>query len=161
MLATKDRISTRHSQKPCLTSKLRSSGALIKPKASPFCPNAGSSNARLRGSTAAEGSPKIGKTSIARRSHSCASLQSASCSENSAIPSDVSGQTLIANATKGTTRKSIGKAAQRFFRPAQRNGVGRIAVREYGEISRETVAEMPTDIDVETFEDEVNLVPMP
>src|ERR1700726_4092522 len=94
MLATKDRISTRHSQKPCPTSKLRSSGAPIKSKASPFCPNAGSSSARLRGSTAAEGSPKIGKTSIARRSHSCALLQSASCSENSAIPANVSGQTL-------------------------------------------------------------------
>src|ERR1700726_1165791 len=94
MLATKDRISTRHSQKPCPTSKLRSSGAPIKSKASPFCPNAGSSSARLRGSTAAEGSPKIGKTSIARRSHSCALLQSASCSANSAIPANVSGQTL-------------------------------------------------------------------
>src|ERR1700756_3649803 len=94
MLAIKGRISRRHSQKPCPTSKLRSSGALIKPKASPFCPNAGSSSARSRGSTAAEGSPKIGKTSIARRSHSCALLQSASCSENSAIPSNVSGQTL-------------------------------------------------------------------
>jgi hypothetical protein len=48
----------------------------------------------LPGSTVAEGSPKIGRTSIAKRSHSCASPQSASCSENSAIPSDLSGQTL-------------------------------------------------------------------
>jgi hypothetical protein len=38
--------------------------------------------------------PRIGRTSIAKRSHSCVSPQSASCSENSAIPSDLSGQTL-------------------------------------------------------------------
>src|ERR1700730_15137360 len=96
MLATKDRISRRHSQESCPTSKLRSSGAPIKSKASPFCPNAGSSSARLRGSTVAEGLTKIGKISIARRSHSCALLQSASCSENSAITANVSGQTLRA-----------------------------------------------------------------
>ena len=41
-----------------------------------------------------EGSPKTGRTSIARRSHSFASHQSASCSENFAIQPDVSGQTL-------------------------------------------------------------------
>ena len=36
-------------------------------------------------STAADGSPRIGRTSTERRSRSCASHQSASCSENSAI----------------------------------------------------------------------------
>ena len=54
----------------------------------------GSLNAQLRGSTGAEGLPKTGRTSIARRSHSCASPQSASCYENFAIPLDVPGQTL-------------------------------------------------------------------
>jgi hypothetical protein len=42
-------------------------------------------SALLLGSTAVEGLPRIGKTSIARRSHSCASPQSASCSENFVI----------------------------------------------------------------------------
>jgi hypothetical protein len=37
---------------------------------------------------------RIGRISIATRSLSCASPQSASCSENFAIPRDVSGQTL-------------------------------------------------------------------
>ena len=55
---------------------------------------AGSSSAPSLGSTAAEGSPRIGRTSIARRSHSCASHQSASCSENFVILLDVPGQTL-------------------------------------------------------------------
>jgi hypothetical protein len=40
--------------------------------------------------------PKTGRTSIARRSLSCASPQSASCFENFAIPLDVLGQTLNA-----------------------------------------------------------------
>jgi hypothetical protein len=43
------------------------------------CPNAGSSSAPLRGSIAAEGSPRIGRISTERGSHSCASPQSASC----------------------------------------------------------------------------------
>jgi transposase len=46
------------------------------------------------GSTAAEGLPRIGRTSIARRSRSCASHQSASCSEYFVIQLDVPGQTL-------------------------------------------------------------------
>jgi hypothetical protein len=47
--------------------------------------------------------PRIGKISIARHSRSCASLQSASCCENSAIPHDVSGQTLSDAGTVYTT----------------------------------------------------------
>ena len=39
-------------------------------------------------------SPKIGRISIARRSHFCVSLQSGLCCENYAIPHDLSGQTL-------------------------------------------------------------------
>ena len=38
--------------------------------------------------------PRFGKTSIARRWHSCVSHQSASCSENFVIQLDVSGRTL-------------------------------------------------------------------
>ena len=44
--------------------------------------------------TAVEGLPRIGKTSIARRWHSCVSHQSASCSENFVIQLDVSGRIL-------------------------------------------------------------------
>src|ERR1700691_1139948 len=54
----------------------------------------GSSNERSHGSDGAGVSPKIGRISIARRSHFCASPQSGSCSENSAIQHDHSGQTL-------------------------------------------------------------------
>src|SRR5205809_7325555 len=54
----------------------------------------GSSNAPLLGSTAAEGLPRIGRTSIATRWRSCGLPQSASCSENFVIPPDVFGQTL-------------------------------------------------------------------
>src|SRR5450759_4058524 len=46
------------------------------------------------GSIAAEDSPRIGRTSTARRSRSCASPQSASCSENSVISREVPGRTL-------------------------------------------------------------------
>ena len=74
--------------------KLKSSSTPITPK-DLWCAHAvGSSSAPLLGSTAAEGLPRIGKTSIARRWHSCASPQSASCSENFVIPFDVPGQTL-------------------------------------------------------------------
>ena len=90
----KDRAFTRRSRKSYPTSKLKSSSAPIRSKDSWCCPSAGSSSARLPGSIAVEGLPRIGKTSIARRSHSCVSPQSASCSENSAIPFDVFGQTL-------------------------------------------------------------------
>ncbi len=58
------------------------------------CPNAGSSNAPLHGSTGVEGSPGTGRISIAKRLLSCTWLQSASCCENYAIQPDVSGQTL-------------------------------------------------------------------
>jgi len=42
----------------------------------------------------AEGSPRMGKPQPKGRSRSCASPQSASCSENSAIRPEVSGRTL-------------------------------------------------------------------
>jgi Transposase DDE domain len=76
------------------TSKRKSSSAPMAPKDLCCLHAAGSSSARLPGSTAVEGSPKIGRTSIEKRWLSCASLQSASCSESFVILHDVSGQTL-------------------------------------------------------------------
>src|SRR5258708_4337185 len=60
------------------------------------CRNAGSLSAPLRGSTAAAAWPRIGSASTERPWRSCVSPQSASCSENSAIRPEVSGQTLRA-----------------------------------------------------------------
>ena len=51
----------------------------IKPKASSSCQNAGSSSEPSLGSAVAAGSPRTGKTSIARRLPSYASLPSGSC----------------------------------------------------------------------------------
>src|SRR5512133_994904 len=72
----------------------RSSSVLITQKDLSSSRSAGWSNERSHGSGDAGVSPKIGRISTERRSHFCASLQSASCSENYAIPHDLSGQTL-------------------------------------------------------------------
>src|SRR5260221_4980174 len=94
MVATRGRTSKRPWRRSCLSSKLKSSSAPIGRKDS-WCFHAvGSSNAPLLGSTAAEGLPRIGRTSIATRWRSCGLPQSASCSENFVIPPDVFGQTL-------------------------------------------------------------------
>src|SRR6266513_816234 len=94
MAATRGRTFKRPWRRSCLSSKLKSSSAPIGRKDS-WCFHAvGSSNAPLRGSTAAEGLPRIGRTSIATRWRSCGLPQSASCSENFVIPPDVFGQTL-------------------------------------------------------------------
>src|SRR3974390_3343162 len=92
--ATRVRNSRRCLQKSCLASTPKSSSVPIRSKDLPFYPNAGSLSAPSLGSIVAEGLPKIGRISTARRSHSCALPRSASCSENSVIQSDVSGQTL-------------------------------------------------------------------
>ena len=60
-----------------------------------ICRNAGSSSERWRGWEDAAGSPGTGKTSTRKRSRSCASPRSASCSESYVIRRNVSGQTLI------------------------------------------------------------------
>jgi transposase len=60
------------------------------------CPNAGSSSALSLGSIDVDGSPRTGRTSIEKRSRSCASPQSASCSEDFVIPHEVTGQSLRA-----------------------------------------------------------------
>src|SRR5438128_7779918 len=94
MVATRGQTFKRPWRRSCLSSKLKSSSASIGRKDS-WCFHAvGSSNAPLLGSTAAEGLPRIGRTSIATRWRSCGLPQSASCSENFVIPPDVSGQTL-------------------------------------------------------------------
>src|ERR1700751_2469918 len=94
MVATRGRTFKRPWRRSCLSSKLKSSSAPIGRKDS-WCFHAvGSSNAPSLGSTAAEGLPRIGRTSIATRWRSCGLPQSASCSENFVIPPDVFGQTL-------------------------------------------------------------------
>src|SRR6516225_1529938 len=94
MVATRGRTFKRPWRRSCHSSKLKSSSAPIGRKDS-WCFHAvGSSNAPLLGSTAAEGSQRIGRTSIATRWRSCGLPQSASCSENFVIPPDVFGQTL-------------------------------------------------------------------
>src|SRR5215472_12255020 len=94
MVATRGRTFKRPWRRSCHSSKLKSSSAPIGRKDS-WCFHAvGSSNAPLLGSTAAEGLPRIGRTSIATRWRSCGLPQSASCSENFVIPPDVFGQTL-------------------------------------------------------------------
>src|SRR5712672_2589360 len=60
----------------------------------------------IRGSIAAEGLPRIGRISTERRSRSCASPQSASCSENSAIRREVSGRTLRGLCANGSVKRS-------------------------------------------------------
>src|SRR6476660_5979742 len=54
----------------------------------------GSSNERSHGLAGVGVSPKIGRISIEKRSHFCASLQSDSCSASYATQHDLSGQTL-------------------------------------------------------------------
>src|SRR6201997_213275 len=94
MVATRGRTFKRLWRRSCLSSKLKSSSAPIGRK-DLWCFHAvGSSNEPLLGSTAAEGLPRIGRTSIATRWRSCGLPQSASCSENFVIPPDVFGQTL-------------------------------------------------------------------
>src|SRR5262245_65039981 len=94
MVATRGRTFKRPWRRSCLSSKLKSSSAPIGRKDSWRFHAVGSSNAPLLGSTAAEGLPRIGRTSIATRWRSCGLPQSASCCENFVIPPDVFGQTL-------------------------------------------------------------------
>src|SRR5215467_8579342 len=96
MVATRGRTFKRPWRRSCHSSKLKSSSAPIGRKDSWCFHVVGSSNAPLLGSTAAEGLPRIGRTSIATRWRSSGLPQSASCSENFVIPPDVFGQTLTA-----------------------------------------------------------------
>src|SRR6266480_1795854 len=100
------RMAMTRSKRSCLTCERRSSSARIRPKDSLCCPSAGSLSGRWRGSTAAADSPRIGRTSIAQRSRSCASPQSGSCSENFVILTDVSGQTLRADANSSEFKRT-------------------------------------------------------
>src|SRR5260370_3530402 len=97
MVATRGQTFKRPWRRYVLSSKRKASSAPIGRKDS-WCFHAvGSSNAPLLGSSAAEGLPRIGRTSIATRWRSCGLPQSASCSENFVIPPDVFGQTLRAD----------------------------------------------------------------
>src|SRR6266849_3879960 len=113
MVATRGQTFKRPWRRSCLSSKLKSSSAPIGRKDS-WCFHAvGSSNAPLLGSTAAEGLPRIGRTSIATRWRSCGLPQSASCSENFVIPPDVFGQTLstqVDDRQVGAIRQGLGDA---------------------------------------------------
>src|SRR5580704_11070669 len=94
MTHIRDRNLRKRLQKFSRFSKLKSSNVPIWSPNLWSCPNAGSLSAPLVGSTAAAAWPRIGSASTERPWHSCASPQSASCSENSAIRPEVSGQTL-------------------------------------------------------------------
>src|SRR5262245_18627750 len=98
MVAIRGRTFKKPWQRSCLSSKLKSSGAPIGREDSWCFRAVRSSNAPLLGSTAAEGLPRIGRTSIATHWRSCGLPQSASCSENFVTPPDVFGQTLSDNA---------------------------------------------------------------
>src|SRR5258705_4661317 len=94
MADIKDQNSPPRWQKFCRISTFKSSSDPTAQSASRSYRNDGSSSEPSPGSIAAEDLPKIGKISTARRSHSCASPQFASCSENYAIRPQLSGQTL-------------------------------------------------------------------
>src|SRR5712675_1434633 len=112
----KDRNLRKRLQKFCRISTLKSSNVPIRSADLWSCPNAGSSSAPLPGSIAAEGSPRIGRISTERRSRSCASPQSASCSENYAIRPEVSGQTLRNSAFACTTELELGTVVDAVHR---------------------------------------------
>src|SRR5262249_26073640 len=103
MVAIRGRTFKKPWQRSCLSSKLKSSSAPIGREDS-WCFHAvGSSNAPLLGSTAAEGLPRIGRTSIAPQWCSDGLPQSASCSKTFEIPPDVFGQTLNTAVIRVTT----------------------------------------------------------
>lgn len=84
----------------------------MRPKASRSCPGVGSLSALYPGWAAVADWPRIGKISIEKRSLSCTSPPSASCSEGSAINHEVSGPTLRKSAApeaKMTTKNAIGE----------------------------------------------------
>src|SRR5262245_60378213 len=94
MAVIKDRNSPTGWQRFFRISTFKSSSDPKQLSVSRSYPNDGSSNAPSHGSIAADDSPRIGEISTAGRSHSCALLQSASCSEKYAIRPKLSGQTL-------------------------------------------------------------------
>ena len=105
----------------CPASRLKSSSVPMRPKASRSCQGAGWSRELLLGSVAVEDWPRTGRTSIAKRSPSCASLQSASCSENFVIPPEVIGQTLRKDRLE-TDNSAVNKLAQRPHQFRERKG---------------------------------------
>src|SRR5215469_1311649 len=118
MVATRGRTFKRPWRRSYHSSKLKSSSAPTGRKDS-WCFHAvGSSNAPLLGSTAAEGLPRIGRTSIATRWRSCGLPQSASCSENFVILPDVFGQTLRPEQDSRGSRLYAPESTARILSPA-------------------------------------------
>src|SRR5262245_1762790 len=76
----------------------------MKPSASSCSQNADSSSGPSPGSGDAEGWPRTGNVSTAKRSLSSSSLLFASCFESYAIQDDVPGQTLSTNSRKADER---------------------------------------------------------
>ena len=100
--AIRARSSAMRRRRPCPLSKQRSSSARTKPKALKFCPADGWSSGRLRGSVVAEDWRRTGSAYHEKRSHSCASHPSASCSEKFVIKHEVHGPTLKAMLQKAS-----------------------------------------------------------
>src|SRR5262249_36315157 len=126
MVAIRGRTFKKPWQRSYLSSKLKSSSAPIGREDS-WCFHAvGSSNAPLLGSTAAEGLPRIGRTSIATHWRSCGLPQSASCSENFVIPPDVFGQTLRNSIQKSPVESMIAVSSIRV-RSAHGNSFDHLA----------------------------------
>src|SRR4249919_1627600 len=96
----------------------------------------GSSNERSHGLAGAGVSPKIGRISIEKRSHFCASLQSDSCSESYATQHDLSGQTLRAAAKRSTD----GPQARRLLALAAiYDGANRTEAAEIGGVTLQII----------------------
>ena len=118
MAAIRVRSSATRKRRPCLASSPRSSSARMRPKASRFCPGAGSSKEPFHGSDAAGGWPRTSKTSIGRRWRFSTSPPFASCSEDSVMKHEVHGPTLSKSTSSRPTsaeRKSANEKRRRKF----------------------------------------------
>src|SRR5213593_1623963 len=161
MVATRGRTFKRPWRRSCLSSKLKSSSAPIGRKDS-WCFHAvGSSNAPLRGSTAAEGLPRIGRTSIATRWRSCGLPQSASCSENFVIPPDVSGQTLrVSEDDRGCCQGYSRRRAE--GEPGKANPAGRqhqFKFDFYARLSRSRSLYLPSSLTISVIHAGIDQLP--
>src|SRR5436190_1894240 len=160
MVATRGRSFKRPWRRSCLSSKLKSSSAPIGRKDS-WCFHAvGSSNAPLLGSTAAEGLPRIGRTSIATRWRSCGLPQSASCSENFVIPPDVFGQTLSHDGLWVFANRILANRifAHRVLADWRRRHRGRLLARQIGGSGNAQHGDEPSRYDYDDLHDADPLV---
>src|SRR5262249_18894752 len=86
----------------------------MKPSASSCSQNAGSSSGPSLGSGDAEGWPRTGNVSTAKRSLSSSSLLFASCFESYAIQDDVPGQTLSKGPDGVVVRRRLTRQAIQY-----------------------------------------------